>query len=172
MSQPAFEARYRLTVDEYIASQRHGCWRTFRWLVLAIAVLLPVGIFEAAINGEHDNFALIWSTLMGLYMLFFFHFFVPRRARRVYAETKSIQDEQSMQLSAEQAEFSSDSGVFRLRWQDVHKWDEHRGLFMIYPSSAMMVLVPAARIDGAAMAFAKARLAEAGLPTAGKARRA
>lgn len=171
MNQPAFEVRYRVTLDEYIASQRHGCWRTWRWVALGIAVLLPVGLYEAVVNREHDSFALIWSVLMGLYLLFFFQFLLPRRARRVFAESKSMHGEQCLQLSDHQVEFSSDSGVYRLPWQDVHKWDEYRGVFMIYPSSAMMVLVPATRIDGAAMAFAKARLAGAGLPTAGKARR-
>lgn len=171
MSQPAFQARYHLTPDEYIAAQRHGCWRAWRWVVLGIAVLLPVGLYEAIVNGEHDSFALIWSVLMGLYLLFFFQFLLPRRARRVFAETKSMHGEQCMQLSDHQLEISSYSGVYRLPWQDVHKWDAYRGVFMIYPSSAMMVLVPAARIDGAAMAFAKARLVDAGLPTAGKVRR-
>ena len=171
MNEAAFESRYRLTDTDYLRSARHNCWRTYRWIVAGIVILLPIGAFQALLEGEHTNIALIWSLLMAAYVALLFQILLPRRARRVFQESRSLQSEMHMRLFDDRAEFENDSGIYRLAWTDVHKWDEFSDLFVLYPSSVMVILIPADRIDKAALTYGKARLAGAGLPSRGKSRK-
>jgi hypothetical protein len=166
------EARYRLTESEYLSAQKHGCWKSWRWFGLAIPFALLLGIDNVFVDGEDDYVWLIWSLVVAGYLVLFFQVLLPRRARRIFTQTKSLQNSMLMRVSGDRVEFESASGDYRLPWLDIHKLDEFSGLFAIYPSSVMVVLIPEQQVGQAVLTYSKERLAEAGLPDRGKARRA
>jgi hypothetical protein len=132
---------------------------------------LPIGLHEQIVNADRTSFVLICSVLTFLYLLIFFLFLLPRRSRRLFRESKSLQHPMRIRMSADQAEFLHVSGEFRLPWRDVHKWDEYAGLLSLSLNSATMMLIPLANMDPSALNYARNRLAESGLPQRGKARR-
>ena len=87
----------------------------------------------------------------------------PYRARRIYREQFSAQEERQLTASEDQIEFVQPSGSFRAAWTTIHRWNESRQMLLIYLNRISFIPVPKDQIGLEVSAYLRDRLTGTGL---------
>lgn len=172
MADDVFEPRIRLSEADYIAAQNHFWWNKWRWARLALPILLVFGIYKGVVTGNFANFWLIWPLFAIATLALDLKVFMPRRARRIFGQSKSLQNEMLIRIMDEYIDFEGAGGRDRLRWADVHKWAEFSGLLVLYRDASNVAMIPKSQLEPGVLDYTKLRLIDSGLSKPGKARRA
>lgn len=64
------------------------------------------------------------------------------RASKVYRESASLQEEMTLIFEDEGCRIEQLSGLWRIQWLQLVRWDEDRDIFAVFPNRAMAIIVP------------------------------
>ncbi len=167
-------ACYHITEADFVAFQQLLAARAApRFAVLmavvaavasAIGVILGVpaiaiGAFGGAIVGA------IGLPLIARWLV------IPRQARKVYREYDLIQEDMTLNLTADGFVISQPSGSVTVGWQSVVLWHENDLLLTLHPTRNLAYILPKAALGEGAIAILKERLVAHGLTRQGKPRK-
>lgn len=145
----------QLTVDDYLAANYlHARWTRARWIRagLIVAALIAFSAWQAP--GDPVRFGAImigiYAAFMILVVVLTRYWYMPRTARRIFAQTKSLQRPYRWSWNAEQLNYSSDLANAIVPWGDLVKWREGDQIFLIYPSNLMFYVFPKRAFQDAA----------------------
>lgn len=131
---------YKLNESDVVsAMQLHGRGtdRTLIALTIVGIVLVLVGAFT---NYKAIAFGGAIGGLIGYFAVLCL--LIPFKAKRQYKENRALRHEISMTLSDQGVNFKSESGESKLQWNDIHKWKEGKGIYLLYITSNMFHMVP------------------------------
>jgi hypothetical protein len=89
---------------------------------------------------------------------------LPRRARRIYDQQRSLKGIYETQWDAETVTVSSPSGALRYGWGDFVKWSENADILMLYQSDVMFNAFPKRALTPDALHQFKVALEQHGVP--------
>jgi len=140
-------SRCRLTADDVVAAYRLHHRLSRRWLVVVVFVgILILFQFYSGVRIMLQSGAVYWPALiMGFAILFLFvnrWILLPRRARRIFQEQKSLQGEFEVTISNDVFASVSDYGATRQPWDDFVRWKEDPDVILLYQSRALFQILP------------------------------
>jgi len=162
----------RLTVEDYVDAQRlhmrpARSMRIFLRFTLPPVVAGLAYLFYDWIRGtpliKHDWW--LGPLLPALAALFFLHRYVmvPRLARRLFEQQKSLHHELTFDFDAEGMRVRSPWGVSTIPWSDFRKWKASRRLLVLFQSDVVINLVPLHALPDAATREALLSLVDKGI---------
>ena len=167
-------ASFRLDAGDYHALNKlvfRRCWvPRLYWAFAVICAALLSAIFLESITLE-SVMPIIVGIMAGGAVLAFKRLMLRRRSLKVFAESASLRELQT--ISAINGGFSTEqeSGTTKLRWENVAKWDETADIFAIFPNRLMAYILPKVKVRAAMIDYMRNQLIEAGLPKPGKLRK-
>lgn len=139
----------QLTADDFVAANFvHARWTPARWIRLGVvfAALLVLGVI---VGRDQDDpisrlapILFAYAPLMLLVLVAGRYWLMPRQARRIYAQTKSLQRVYRWWWNEEQLNYSSDLANAIVPWADLVKWREGEEVFLLYPSNLTFYVFP------------------------------
>ena len=108
--------------------------------VLFLAVLGFSAIMLAR-DGGSPSLVVIMSAL-GAYLAGYFLWFIPWRARRIYAQQKSLHSPIRMKVDASGVAAQNQLGQVAIPWDHIRKWKENRHLFLLYHADVLFQMIP------------------------------
>ncbi len=162
--------RFNLTNDDHVeASQLHamrgsrgGLWilAAIIWLIYSALAFLAVGEWD----WQHAaTSAGLGAAVAAVVVLLIYHYTIPRRSRRIFAQQKSLQSEVEASWNEEALDLAAPSGRGKLLWGDFHKWTEGPNVILLYQSDAIFNLFPKRAFSEEALADIRGRLDQAGV---------
>jgi YcxB-like protein len=149
------EASFTPDAADYVAANR--AWLLFhlrgarmRLLGGLFAALLLLGVASGVLEGDWWPLAYVaagaalWAGLQLLHWLL-----VPRRVRRMLAQRPSLLTANRFVWDEEGLEATSDAGLARLRWRELHRWFEDGHGFVFLLSDHMLLVLPARALEEA-----------------------
>lgn len=166
--------RFNLTADDYAAANRLHLTRAFyRNKLLRLAAIM--GLLYAAliffILGQWTwlyaaiaaGSGAVAAAIIMLCIAATNHILIPRRARRVYAQQKSLHDEFEFSWDEAGFDLSTHSARSRHLWADFRHWAEGPDGFILYQSDALFNMLPKRAFSEEALADIRGRLNQAGV---------
>ncbi len=159
------EFGFAFTEDQWVRLSERLSWRATRWVILVAAIYVLYCIFIA-----QDIFA--YSVILVLLVAMVGSFaWNRRRYRKIYREQLSVRDKMICRVFPDLLEMESRTGTVRLTWIELVKWNVLGDTLFLYPSRAMAIPIPVDAMGAKNLELIKGRLADAGLPFAGKRRK-
>jgi len=151
----AGEAAFTASEEEYAAANRewYRCFMRRRWprlFLSAIGTGAALGTIIGVLDHGWDPVAIFASavppSLIGLVvppaMYGFCRLTIPRRARTLYRQHKTLQRPLRFAWSDEGLGYTTSTGTGSLAWRDLHRWAEGRGNFLFFVTDAMFYFIP------------------------------
>lgn len=148
------QATYALSPDDLVSAYRAhywGLWRKPRpWITCLILVMVFSAIMIVANWGQDPGYIAINVAVIAAYWLTFYVliiaisvlFVLPRKARRIYDQTRMLREGGEAQWSDEGITFASPSGSITYAWPDFFDVKRNSMFVMLYQSEAMFHLLP------------------------------
>ncbi len=140
---------FQLTPEDYVeANSLHMRWTRGRWIWIGAVLGLWLALvgFEWWSNPEHGApdplFFGIFLPVMALFFVALRYWFVPRQARRIFAQTRALQRPFHWTWNEEQLQLSTDLVKAVVPWTHLLKWRESEQIFIVYPSVAAFYVFP------------------------------
>jgi hypothetical protein len=143
------EASFTPTEADYVAANR--AWllsklssRKVRWTCIVLAACLLAVTAGGFINGDWAPLAYVGglsALLAGTHLINWL--LVPRSVRRMLDQRSSLLTPNRFAWNAELLEATSDAGLSRVRWDELHRWFEGAPGFVFLLSDRMMLILPA-----------------------------
>jgi hypothetical protein len=152
--QQEIEISGKLSAEDYLTANllhrsRPGLRLWFRravWILLAIEIPL----FALATIGDPSwTFITLALVFAAAFILADRHVFLPRRARRIYDQQRSLQEPFTGHLTTTGMFCQSPSGTLRRDWADHLGWLEGRDMFLLYHSDVAFHILPKRFFDPA-----------------------
>jgi hypothetical protein len=145
MNPIAFDVR--LTVEDYVAAvqfhARHSSWVVRYWMVEVLAI--AAGAFaigsRASLKLATIDFMLM-LIVMGVPLWVSLEYWVPRRARRTYAQHRPLQDPHRYEFTEREVRSSGVMGEVKIPWDYFRKFTEWPEGFLIYMSDTSFLIIP------------------------------
>jgi len=141
------DARVRLEADDYVAAQRlHTRW-TSRQIVVCVAALFA-GIVLAVLARREPVLFVGACGLAGgaagasIGREFWRRFLLPRRARRIFAQQKNLQQPFEIRWDDDGLRGVSERGSSHTPWSDYLKWSQDDRIILLYLSDVMFQMLP------------------------------
>jgi len=131
---------YKLTEPEVIrAMQLHG-----RGTNKTLVALSIVGVALVFLGAFTDYKAIGFGGVIGGFIGYFavLYLLIPFNAKRQYKQHRALRNEISIALAGQGINIKSESGESRLQWNDIHKWKNGNGIYLLYITSNMFHMVP------------------------------
>lgn len=144
-SEPADGIDVLLSADDYVAaSMLHSRWTRKR--IWTSAAATAIGLALAAV-GNHwllvAGSALAGGAIGGAVAYEVARrLFLPWRARRLFAQQRSLQRPVQFTWDAEGLSWSSANGSGRTPWSDYVKWRQNEHILLLYHSDALFQMLP------------------------------
>jgi hypothetical protein len=107
-------------------------------ILLAIIALIE-GVYEAIFR--HRFFTAFLMTIAGVYFIWFFFYYLPRKLRRLYQQWKyRLATECEIDNSA--ISIHNSLGNAKLPWDYFRRWRENKYLFILYPVDSFFHIFP------------------------------
>ena len=115
-------------------------------------VMMTVGVAMALLAHTRDPApGTLWipiaCVVFGVYALWAWHLWLPRRARRVFAQQRDLQLSMTIDLDDDGVRIAQgDLNHSMTPWPDVHRWRKspgEPGLYLIYRSELIFHMIPA-----------------------------
>lgn len=134
---------YTLTVNDFCNAQSlHTGWKV--WILLAF-MMVSTYFFVAVNARNHPDAGIGIFSIFGV-MATVFLLVTPtsikRNRRSMFYEHKRLQEKITLNYDDEGISWSSDSGSFRSKWENIPKYRIGKGVVLIYESSYLMRIVP------------------------------
>lgn len=86
------------------------------------------------------------------------------RARKVYRESASLQEEMTLIFEDEGCRIEQPSGLWRIQWRQLVRWDEDRDIFAVFPNRMMAIIFPKQQVSSNVVDFMREQMKLSGLP--------
>lgn len=164
---------YVLDADAQIAAARANLWRYLRsrraWIRMGIGLLLMLAI-GAVLGVAIGEDPLWWMLVFAAEMVVLFpliygllYLFLPRRIRRLVAQSAIWQRPVEASWSAAGMSARSPHGETELAWTDYHGWYVARSGFLLYFNDQQYQVVPASALAAGQAEALRAILEASGL---------
>jgi hypothetical protein len=140
---------------DYVAANR--AWQLYnltvprmRWLYVAMAALMLLVTASASIWGDWQSVLYIGggiALLAGIQLINWF--LVPRAVRRMLDQRPSLLSPNHIAWDERGLEATSDAGVSRVRWRELHRWFEGKHGLVLLLSDRLMLILPARALTDA-----------------------
>jgi hypothetical protein len=145
---PNMKAEFKIAFQDYIDARRLSVRPRKGLRILAYVLLGAVVLFIA--YSVYDDFFLggtdrSWLVPVGviIYLAFHRYFIVPRSARRIYEQQKSLHEPFTLEFSEDEFNLVSPSGNSRIKYAALHKWKMNDQVILLYHSDVIYNLLPA-----------------------------
>lgn len=137
----------KLTADDYLsASKLHSELNWKQSIIFSAMIVVGMAAYFLPLHGLAPSLvsgALIGGVIGGLGARFILlHLVMPRRARRIFAQQKSLHGEIDYQWDDDALTIKTERAQARMLWSDYIKWRENERLFVLYQSDIVFNLVP------------------------------
>lgn len=116
----------------------------FVWLGWLLAALYPfflaMMISVALRTGGWTTVMLI--SFIGLWLILYWLVFLPRAARKIFRQQKTLHEPCVMEIDAEGMVATSSIGHANLKWKDFTKYKRGKGMILVYHSDALFQMFP------------------------------
>jgi hypothetical protein len=141
------EAECRITAQDYVRAQylhlRPKMWVGCAGIgLLAIFALVVVSKTVTLLREGGTPVPVLVMLGLGGYLAGYFLWYLPWRARRLYAQQKALLAPFRMRVTEEGVFAESEHGQALLPWGHVRKWKENRRLFLLYHSDVLFQAIP------------------------------
>ena len=138
---------FQISEADYIQAQKlHLRARPVFKMIFIIVCLIVICCMGLAIlnliSGGSSLKSLGISSAVILYLLFLFLYFLPRRWKRLYAQSKLLQAEVSYSFREDALIVESEKGNCTIQWSDYHKWKVDDNQILLYQADNIFNIVP------------------------------
>jgi YcxB-like protein len=137
----------KLTPEDYIKAlylnMRPSPW--LKYVGIAALAFCLVMLVSAAFSSNRyiGGFRTFVPMLgIGLFYVFILFYSIPRNARRIFSQQKTLQVEYKTVISPEVIETTSENGSMRMNLSDFHKYKVSKDLVLLYQSQAIFHMFP------------------------------
>lgn len=156
----AGQTSYRPEATDYVSASRAAWWRSVKqrrfWRRNAITFAVIAILAAAAAWGFQFDDKLMFvgcvvaGGVVGAVACVAIGFvLLPRRARRLFRQQKTLQGEFVLDWSPQGARFVSSKGTSDLLWSDYIDWAENDGVFILTINDGLYHFVPKRVLDAA-----------------------
>ncbi len=118
------------------------------WIVIGLFLLgTSFGTYEWIVTGDMHS-SLFWPLGLGAYFALLFFVVVPRRAKRIFRQQKTLQRPFTLEFTEAGVRNEAENGRAEMKWPDFHKWKANRSLILLFHSDALSNIVPTPLIRG------------------------
>lgn len=143
----AFQVDCTITEQDHVSANFTHI-RPRRWLGV-VGILLAMLVFailadlfiEMLRQGAGPSPFWIFLALC-IYLLVFFIFLLPRRARRLYRQTKGAGRPVTFTFGTEGLGLRGEDGEAQIPWPHFHKWKHGRKHILLYQNDAFFLILP------------------------------
>jgi hypothetical protein len=93
------------------------------------------------------------------------------QAKKVYRESASLQEEMTLVFEADGFRIEQESGLWRVRWEQLVRWDEDRSVFLLFPNRALAIILPKAQVCENVVDYVRRQMKISGLERAWRLRK-
>lgn len=131
---------YTLTEAEVIKAMQFHCRGSNKTLIVLAVISIALILLGVFTEYKAIGFGSAISGLISYFSLLFI--LVPFNAKRQYKQLRALRTETSVSVSAQGFNSKSESGESNLQWRDIHHWKYGKGVFLLYLTSNMFLIVP------------------------------
>lgn len=160
---------FRITEEDHYAVNRLmlarslGRLRPLLLLVVGLAVLSVVVNVLLERSVLDDLMPLIVGIAVGgLAALGMFVTLKPR-ARKIYRESAPLREEMTLLFEDGGFRIEQPSGLWRVQWGDLVRWDENHDIFAVFPNRQMAIIVPKQQISEDVVDYIREQMKLSGL---------
>jgi len=85
------------------------------------------------------------------------------RARKIYQESASLKEEMALVYEDNGFRIEQPSGLWRVQWQQLARWDENSAIFAVFPNRAMAIIIPKQQVSEGVINFMRNQMMQSGL---------
>lgn len=163
--------RFNLTAEDYIEANRlHATRACYGGGLFRLGVLMwPFyAVLAFVVSGEwswrHGAAAIaVGAALSAIVVLFIFiinSVMIPRKARRIFAQQKSLHEDIEASWDDTALDLSTPSARSRHEWSDFRKWSEGSNVILLYQSDALFNMLPKRAFSPDGLADIRERLSQ------------
>jgi hypothetical protein len=149
------EASFTPNQADYVAANR--AWLLhylaapkMRWLGATVAALMLVLTASGVREGDWQPLAYLAAGIVVFAGIQLLHWLlVPRRVRRMLHQRPSLPTPNRFTWDDRGLEATSDAGMTRVRWHELHRWFEGAHGFVFLLSDYMLLVLPARALNEA-----------------------
>lgn len=171
------QVSYRITEADHYAVNKLMLGRSLGRLKFVLLLLLPVValavvadvLLERSILD--DLMPIVVGVIMGGIAVVAMFVSLKWRARKVYRESGSLQEEMTLIFEDNGFRVEQPSGLWRVQWQQLVRWDEDRDIFAVFPNRIMAIIFPKQQVSSDVVDFMREQMKLSGLPKPWKLRK-
>ena len=130
------------------------------WSIIANAPKLFLTILTPIVTG------FLFSIAMALVCALLSWLIIPYQSRKLWNQSAEIKKPSAWSMEPATLSVSSDSGIYHIRLDEIHKWAEHSGYFLLYVNDMQFRLVSKREMTLEQQSELRANLQTAGCPVA------
>jgi hypothetical protein len=168
---------FRITEEDHYAVNRLVLARSLGRLRPLLLLVVGLAVLSIAVNVLLERSVLdglmpliVGVAVGGLAALGMFVTLKPR-ARKIYRETASLREEMTLVFEDGGFRIEQLSGLWRVRWGDLVRWDENHDIFAVFPNRQMTIIVPKKQVNEDVVNFIREQRKLSGLPLPWKLRK-
>ncbi|WP_420211573.1 YcxB family protein [Burkholderia aenigmatica] len=148
------EIVFQLTVEDLVHAYRLNLWRRYNWKYLlktfAIMLIAYTVLFFGGLRVASDILPAwrnVWwiagiAALVAIGVPLFYHLMLPRAARKIYSQQKTLHQPHTVVWRSECFIVESPTSREELHFADLVHWSEDRYVVLLYQSVVMFRLIP------------------------------
>lgn len=148
------DVTYTLTSDDYVVALKTAFGRSIRrwgalrgWLIVAAACGVIGGFSALGTVGVWGKLIIVcgflaWGAIMIPLCWGFCYLLLPRQARRLFRQQRSLHSPWTYRWSETGLENEGETGLVRFKWGDLHAWTRGRKVFLFYANDALFYMLP------------------------------
>ena len=142
---------YTITADDYINALRlrmRRYWLCNKRVKLFVAAVIVACVLAFTLSGLHSiagslaGGAIIGLVGIGVWLLLGYVFFLPRQARKIYAQQKSMQYPVRASWDSEAFSAATEIATNSTPWTDYHGWSADEKIILLMHSLLLFQMVP------------------------------
>jgi len=169
--------KFRISEGDHFAFNKLMLGRSLKFLKLGLLLVFPYVALSVVLNGllERPIFGDLMPLAAGVFAggVFAIAMFAPlkSRARKVYRESASLQEEMTLIFQDDGFTIEQPSGLWRVHWRQLVRWDENRDIFIVFPNRLLAIIFPKHNVSDDVVDFMREQMKKSGLPRPWKLRK-